>query len=155
MPTTARVQEMLTRTPRTAYQESRAAERKMFSKRLWRLLVAKGWNQSELSRQTKAVDDDGKGIGRDMISGYIRGLHIPAPEHAGLLAKALGISVEELFPPALPGEGSTAHLTAVPPPLEMRMTGDGMVMLHINLEMPMPAALEVLALVQQATSQKP
>lgn len=125
--------------PRTAYRESREAEMKIFSRRLWRLMVAAGWNQSELARRS--------GVGRDMISGYVRGRHMPDPPHAQKLADALGVPIEDLFPSA-----SEADLPGLAikeaPPLELRATGDGKAMLHVNLELPMSVALKVLTLIQ-------
>ena len=131
--------------PSTEYREARKAEMAVFASRLWRLMVKKGWNQSALSRQS--------GIGRDMISGYIRKLHMPDPPHARRLADALGVELDALFPSA--GEPLPAVAAREVPPLEMRSTAPGRVMLHVNLELPMPVALQVLALVQGAGASAP
>jgi transcriptional regulator with XRE-family HTH domain len=145
MPNHARTDDQAPPHPRTRYKESQEAERKMFSRRLWRLMVGKGWNQSELSRQS--------GVGRDMISGYIRGKHLPEPPHARRLADAFGITIEALFPAAAevaaaPAAAAAATLEDLPP-IEMRSTTPGMVMLHVNQEMSQAKALKVLALLQE------
>lgn len=61
-----------------------------FGRRLQALMLQKGWNQSDLSRQAK--------LGRDAISTYIRGVSFPEPKNLQRLAKALGIESETLLP---------------------------------------------------------
>lgn len=122
---------------RTAYREQQDAEIKMFSARLRRLMLRQGWNQSELARRS--------GIGRDMISGYIRAKHMPSPPHAKRLAEAFGVAHEDLF---LSAHEAAQGVGAALPPVELRATSDGKAMLHVNLELPMHKALAVLALLQ-------
>jgi transcriptional regulator with XRE-family HTH domain len=61
-----------------------------FGKRLYRLMLAKGWNQSELGRQS--------GLPRDSVSTYVRGRSLPTPQNLMALSEALGVSQEELLP---------------------------------------------------------
>lgn len=61
-----------------------------FGRRLYRLMVGKGWTQSELARQAD--------IARDSISTYIRGVSLPEPINLERLAAALGVSPIELLP---------------------------------------------------------
>lgn len=61
-----------------------------FGKRLYKLMLGKGWHQSELSRQA--------GVPRDAVSTYIRGKSLPTPVNLKALANALGVSEEELLP---------------------------------------------------------
>ena len=61
-----------------------------FGKRLYNLMLRKGWHQSELSRQS--------GLPRDSISVYIRGKSLPTPLSLKQLADALGVTSEELLP---------------------------------------------------------
>lgn len=61
-----------------------------FSRRLYRLMLSKGWTQAELARQS--------GMTRDSISGYVRGNHMPTHESVKALAKALGVKPEEILP---------------------------------------------------------
>lgn len=61
-----------------------------FGKRLYRLMLGKGWHQSELARQS--------GLPRDSISTYIRGKSLPTPQNLEVLAACFGIKTEELLP---------------------------------------------------------
>lgn len=136
----------------TEYAESRKREMKIFGKRLWDHMIRKGWNQAEFSRQTKLHDPKGKGIGRDMIGGYVRCLHLPDPPHLRILAATLGVEPEVLIPTL---EGLDAPVAAntqalPPPPMEFRSLGNGNVMMHINLEMPLQTAVKLLSVLEEA-----
>jgi len=61
-----------------------------FGRRLYSLMMAKGWHQSELSRQS--------GVPRDAISNYIRGRFAPSPKNLAMLAETLNVEPSELFP---------------------------------------------------------
>lgn len=61
-----------------------------FGNRLYKLMLGKGWSQSELARRAD--------LPRDLISTYVRGRSFPTPQSAQRLAKALGIAPEELMP---------------------------------------------------------
>lgn len=61
-----------------------------FGKRLYRLMLGKGWHQSELARQS--------GLPRDSISTYVRGRSLPTPQNLAVLAECLGVAPEELLP---------------------------------------------------------
>lgn len=61
-----------------------------FGRRVYNLMVAKGWNQSELGRQAD--------LPRDSISTYIRGKALPTGVSLDKLASALGVATEELLP---------------------------------------------------------
>ena len=61
-----------------------------FGKRLYQLMLQKGWNQSELARQAD--------LPRDSISVYIRGKSLPTPLSLQKMADAFGIAPEELLP---------------------------------------------------------
>lgn len=89
------------------YGPAREAAIRRFQKRLWRLINNRGWNQAELSRRS--------GIGKDVISTYVNGKHMPDPKNAQKLATAFDITAEELFP-------DLAGVEAVPEgsPLEVR-----------------------------------
>lgn len=60
-----------------------------FGKRLYNLMVTRGWHQSELARQA--------GLPRDSVSVYIRGRSLPEPENLKRLAAALKVAPEELL----------------------------------------------------------
>jgi hypothetical protein len=53
----------------------REAVRREFARRLQKAIVEKGWNQSEMARQS-ALHMPDKTFGRDLISGYLRGLYL-------------------------------------------------------------------------------
>ena len=61
-----------------------------FGRRLYKLMLAKGWHQSELARQS--------GLPRDSISVYVRGKSLPTPTSLAALAKALEVETVELLP---------------------------------------------------------
>lgn len=61
-----------------------------FGKRLYKLMVAKGWHQSELARRS--------GIARDSVSTYVRGVSLPEPDNLQKLADALEVDPIELLP---------------------------------------------------------
>lgn len=61
-----------------------------FGRRLYKLMIRKGWTQSELARQA--------GIARDSVSTYVRGVSLPEPLNLERLAKALDVSAVELLP---------------------------------------------------------
>jgi transcriptional regulator with XRE-family HTH domain len=64
--------------------------RQEFARRLYRLMIGKGWHQSELARRA--------GVPRDAISTYVRGTAMPTPTNLEKIAKALGVTAEELLP---------------------------------------------------------
>lgn len=61
-----------------------------FGRRLYNVMLAKGWHQSELARQS--------GLPRDSVSTYIRGKTLPTPNNLQALAKALTVEPEALLP---------------------------------------------------------
>lgn len=61
----------------------KAVTKQEFGRRLLARLIEKGWNQSDLARAT--------GIGKDSISGYIRGRSFPRPDKVHTICSALEI----------------------------------------------------------------
>lgn len=80
-----------------------------FARRLYNLILAKGWSQSELARRS--------GLQRDRISTYVRGQTLPTPQNAAAIAQALGITTEELLP-----NMAEAAIEEDTPSLEMRVS---------------------------------
>lgn len=120
------------------YGVAREAATKRFQRRLWRLINAQGWNQAELSRKS--------GIGKDVISTYVNGKHLPDPKNAKKLADAFDITVDELFP-------DIAGVETVPEgtPFEMRRvpgTNRFFVKVGIAQEMTHEQAMLLLELTQ-------
>lgn len=64
--------------------------RQEFARRIYRLMLARGWNQSELARRAD--------LPRDSVSTYIRAKVLPTPQSVQRLAAALGVTPEELLP---------------------------------------------------------
>lgn len=61
-----------------------------FGKRVYQLMLSRGWNQSELGRQS--------GLPRDSISVYIRGKSLPTPQSLEALARAFNVDPSEILP---------------------------------------------------------
>lgn len=61
-----------------------------FARRLYKLMMARGWRQSELARRA--------GLPRDSISTYVRGKSLPSPQNLLALAKALDMKPEDILP---------------------------------------------------------
>lgn len=68
----------------------KAVTREEFGRRLYQLMLTKGWNQSELSRRAD--------VPRDSVSMYIRGKTLPTPASLEKLAIALGVTALDLLP---------------------------------------------------------
>lgn len=115
-----------------------------FARRLNRAMVMKGWNQSELARQTEAHTPKGASkIGRDLISKYINGRILPLPVNLEILAKTLGVKREELLPP-----GATPEAGDALPAIDVRDAGGGMVWLRVNQAIDWPRALKIMAILK-------
>lgn len=109
--------------------------KKEFGRRLSNLMDEKGWNQSELARRsTQFLPKPAKGqkqgetIGRDAISNYVRGAHLPRPSYLLAISKALDVSVPDLMPSAAPSVRTTT------PEMSMQSAGPGRVRVQINTE---------------------
>lgn len=64
--------------------------RQEFGRRLYSLMLQKGWTQAELARQS--------GILADSVSNYVRGNIMPSPKNLLALAKVFGMRPGELLP---------------------------------------------------------
>lgn len=111
-----------------------------FGRRLYKLMLNKGWRQSELARKA--------GMQRSSISAYIRGNTLPTPVNIDKLAAALGVSdPDDLLPKHLVGSTLSDR-----PVFELRAgsTGQGRVHVRLDMVMPMDIASEITALVKRA-----
>lgn len=61
-----------------------------FARRLYKLMIDRGWRQSDLARAAN--------LKRNSISVYLRGASLPNPENTKALAKAFDMKPEELLP---------------------------------------------------------
>lgn len=77
-------------TPTTPALLPKHLSKQEFGRRLYNLMLAKGWHQSELARQS--------GLPRDRISTYVRGAAMPSPQNVQALAAALGVEADAIMP---------------------------------------------------------
>lgn len=105
---------------------------------LRRLLQEKGWNQSELARRAD--------IGRDNISRYLNGRHLPTPVHLKKLADAFGVSQDTLCP------GDITEIFQPDYTVELKLLKDNpaQALVKINQVMPTEIALQIVALANSA-----
>jgi transcriptional regulator with XRE-family HTH domain len=121
------------------------AVRREFAKRLQAALTEKGWNQAELARNATRHMPDGKTIGRDSVSGYIRALSTPNPGHLAAICAALDMKPADLLP--VKGIPSVENRT---PPLDISDVGQGKAWLRVNQAVDWAVALKVLELLKGA-----
>lgn len=105
--------------------------KQQFGQRLMRMIMEKGWNQSELARRS--------GLPRDSISTYVRGKVRPTPKSLRAMASALGVKPEDIYPNIL-GDA----IGADEPSMEMK----------VSVSDPTRAWLRVNRLVTVATASK-
>jgi transcriptional regulator with XRE-family HTH domain len=119
-------------TPRDLSLAPKALTKEEFGRRLYSLMLSKGWNQSELSRQTD--------VPRDSISMYVRGKTLPTALSLEKLAVALGVSETELLPNHT--EGAIAEDT---PAFEIRQSPNtpNTAWLRVNRLVTLNAALKI------------
>ncbi len=83
-------------------------EKDVFAKKVYRLMLAKGMNQSELARAA--------GLERNRVSAYVRGLAFPTGLKLAKLAQALGVKPGDLLP--------DERLSDSPPPVKVVFSAD-------------------------------
>jgi transcriptional regulator with XRE-family HTH domain len=110
--------------------------RQEFGKRLYTLMMQRGWNQSELARQAD--------LPRDSVSTYIRGRSFPTPKSLQALAEALGTTPGDILPTAL-GKAIGEDV----PEIDMRVSpsAPGAAWLKINRLVSLSTAAKIIELV--------
>lgn len=111
---------------------------------------SKELNQSEFALRVAVFTRD-KRMGRDLISNYIRGVSEPTQLKQIAMARALGISVDELMAPMSimqPVEEATST------PVEVKSVSSSRARLRIDTELPWAIAVQILSLINSATSDK-
>jgi transcriptional regulator with XRE-family HTH domain len=103
-------------------------------------MTAKDMDQSELARRA-AVHKKGKAFGRDLISNYVHGKSEPSAINQAAIAKALGMTVEELMAPI-----TTGIVEDQSPPINMHTLPDGRAHIDISADVPMDVAIQVFSL---------
>lgn len=114
---------------------------KEFGQRVYRLMIAKGWNQAELSRRA--------GLTRDSISTYIRGLTYPSAVSVSKLASALGVDTEQLMP------NHIEHaIEKDDPSFEMKIStvDHGRAWVRLNRLLPTSVAVQIVTLIEAAAN---
>lgn len=108
-----------------------------FGKRLYALMLGKGWTQSELARRS--------GVSRDNVSTYIRGVSLPTPLKLQALADAFELPPEELLPNLK--EHAIDHDN---PSFEMKasVSAPGQVWLRVNRLVSMSTAVKIAELLE-------
>lgn len=110
----------------------RYIDKQAFGRRLYQLMTAKGWTQSELARRAN--------ITRDAVSTYVRGKTMPTRQSANALAEALGVQLEELLPNFIPSANEIDD-----PALEIKTIpgSPGKASLRINQIVPLDVAIKI------------
>ena len=107
-----------------------------FGRRLYGLMMSKGWNQSELARQA--------GLPRDSISTYIRGTSFPTPKSLQALAEVFGMPPADLLPNTI-----EAAIEEDVPSLEMKVstTAPNLAWIRVNRLVSIDTATQIIALI--------
>lgn len=108
-----------------------------FGKRLWRLMVDRGWHQSELARRS--------GLPRDSISVYIRGKSLPTPVSLQALARVFSMEPHELLPNHAESAIDEDH-----PSLEMKVSPNApnVAWLRVNRLVSIKTAVKIVELLE-------
>jgi transcriptional regulator with XRE-family HTH domain len=108
-----------------------------FGKRLYTLMLEKGWRQSELARRAS--------LPRDSISVYMRGKSLPTPHSVKLLSSALGVTPQELLP-----NHTESAIDNDAPAMEFKVSPNlpGKAWLRINRLVSVTAALNVMKILE-------
>lgn len=109
-----------------------------FGRRLYKLMLNKGWTQSELARQSD--------LPRDSVSTYVRGKSLPTPISLEKLATALDVDPIELMPNHV--ESAIDNDT---PSLEMKVSPNSphLAWLRVNRLVTTQTAVKILALLEE------
>ena len=119
-----------------------------FARKLHAAMAARGMSQADLARAAFGEHTNADGYvvakNRDRVSVYLAGKSLPDAKNLERLAKALGMTVEELAPPAaVPAalrEAPSLIMEAVP-------DQQGFVQLRLNKVLPLELAAKIVALI--------
>lgn len=117
---------------------SKSLTKQQFAKKLYNLIVERGWNQSEFGRRT--------GLPRDSISTYVRGHSLPTPVNLKKMADVLGMAPEELLPNHI-----ERAIEQDPPAIEIKSSihEPGLVWLRINQLVKLGTAIRISQILDQ------
>jgi transcriptional regulator with XRE-family HTH domain len=112
-----------------------------FIRKMRQLMAHKGMTQSDLGRAS--------GLGRDMISHYMRGVRYPGPASLSKIAGALGVKPGELDPEIGVPPDEPQDLAEI-----RQIHGDpNRVLLHVRKIVTMKQALAVMAIIHGDSSE--
>lgn len=109
-----------------------------FGRRLYKLMLDRGWNQSELGRRAE--------LPRDAISVYIRGKSLPSPLNLAALARAFGVPETDLLPNQAESAMDEEH-----PAFELRASAGNanLAWLRVNRLVTFSTGLKIAELLEQ------
>lgn len=113
-----------------------------FARRLRAAMLDKGWNQSDLVRHASKYVQ-GRKMGRDSISRYLKGSTKPQPLYLDAISKALGVGPDDLMPGydlAVPA-GETTELS-------IQTVDADTAWIRLNQRVPIDIALQIAALLR-------
>jgi len=121
----------------------RALTKQEFGRRLFALIMERGWNQSDLAREAD--------LGRDSISTYVNGKTFPTPKALRSLANALGVDPEELLPNEMLNAFEDEH-----PAVELRQAvgHPDKAWLRVNRAMSFGTAARIISLIDEEDKAK-
>lgn len=110
-----------------------------FGRKTYKLMVGKGWRQSDLARAA--------GLERNSISNYLRGKAYPSRHSLDALSKALGVKSEDL----LPNITEAAIKDEMEPDFSIRssIADPSRMWLHINREVSSSTAAKIATLLEE------
>lgn len=120
-----------------APDERTSRAKRYFIEMLKSLMAQRGWSQSDLARHA--------GLGRDVVSTYMRGRSLPTSATLHKLSTALGVPADELLPSS--SGGSDGGL-----PLQVNGVGNGLVRVRLDLVLTPTELQALLPIVERAVS---
>src|ERR1700694_3087008 len=122
-----------------------------FGRRLQARMIELGWNQTELSRRVTASlpkpsegQVQGRSVGRDRISSYIRGKYLPRPDALDAIAKTLKCKPSDLLPP-----GGVPSVVEDAPQAEFKLLDGNRCGIRLNLGVSQRTATAIMNLLNQ------
>jgi transcriptional regulator with XRE-family HTH domain len=119
-------------------------ERHDFAKRLYRMILEKGWTQSELARRS--------GVQRESVSNYVNANTMPDLPNVKKLAGALGVKPEDL----LPNISEAQFDRDINPSLEIKASSDdpSRSWVRLNREVSTATVLKIMQVLEEDAAPK-
>jgi transcriptional regulator with XRE-family HTH domain len=123
------------------------ALKKEFGRRLQAILSDRRMNQSELASKASEHMPEGRSIGRDAISHYVRGIAVPREDRYPAILEALGCKPEDL---PLPKAAKTENVRRQRnESMEVQSLADGRVNIRLARTVSMETASKIMALLSR------